>query len=124
MKRNPLEWAILVLSVVAIVAILGFLVVDVITEGARPADVVATPDTARAIDGDDGWLVPFIVHNRGGTAARSVQVEVSAFVAGSEEVSELTVDVLAGDSKVELWAGFSGRPDSEISVRITGLEMP
>lgn len=124
MKRNPLEWAILVLSAGAIIAIVGFLVFEATTGSGRPPDVVASPDTTRAVESDAGWLVPVVVHNRGGTAARSVLVEVAGTVGGSEEVSELAVDVLAGGSEVELWAGFSARPESPLAVRIVGLETP
>lgn len=124
MNRNPLEWAILVLSIGVILAISGFLVIDAATGGGGPADVVATAAEARAVDNDAGWLVPVVVTNRGGTAARSVLVEVVGTVGGSEEVSELAVDVLAGGSEVELWAGFSARPEAPLTLRIVGLETP
>ena len=124
MRRNALEWVILAVSIVAIVGIVGFLLVEAAADGGRPASVGAAADMERGIDGDDGWLVPVRVYNRGGTAALSVAVEVTGTVDGSEEVSELTVDVLAGGSEVELLAGFSGQPDGDVAVRIVGLETP
>lgn len=124
MRRNALEWVILAVSVVAIVGIVGFLLVEAFGDGGRPAAVGATADMDRGVTGDVGWLVPIRVYNRGGTAALSVAVEVTATVGGSEEVSELTVDVLAGGSEVELLAGFSAQPDADVEIRIVGLETP
>ena len=124
MRRNVLEWAILAVSVVAIVGIVGFLLVEAVADGGRPAVVGATADMERGVAGEEGWLVPIRVYNRGGTAALSVAVEVTGTVDGSEEVSELTVDVLAGGSEVELLAGFSARPDANVEIRIVGLGTP
>lgn len=124
MRRNALEWAILAVSIVAIVGIVGFLLVEAAADGGRPAAVGATADMDRAVATDQGWLVPIRVYNRGGTAALSVAVEVTATVDASEEVSELTIDVLAGGSEVELLAGFSGRPEADVVIRIVGLETP
>jgi uncharacterized protein (TIGR02588 family) len=124
MKRNALEWAILAVSVVAIVGIVGFLLVEAVADGGRPAAVGATAEMERGVAAEDGWLVPIRVYNRGGTAALSVTVEVTGTVEGTEEVSELTVDVLAGGSEVELLAGFSARPEADVAIRIVGLETP
>ena len=124
MKRNPLEWAILVVSLAAILGVVGFLVFEAISDGGRPAQVDATADPSRAEDLASGWLVPIRVYNDGGSAALGIVVEVTATVGGVEEVSELTVDVLAGGSEVELKAGFSDAPDGVVAVRIVGLETP
>ena len=124
MKRNSLEWLILVASLVAIVGVVGFLVVEAVADGGRPASVGATADVDRGYPAENGWLIPVRVYNRGGSAALSVAVEVSAMVDGAEETSELTVDVLAGGSEVEILAGFSAEPDGGIKVRIVGLETP
>lgn len=72
----------------------------------------------------NGWLIPVRVYNRGGSAALSVAVELTATVDGKEELSELTVDVLAGGSEVELLARFSAEPDGSVAVRVVGLETP
>ena len=124
MRRNGLEWLILVASLAAIVGVVGFLVVEAVADGGRPAQVGATADVERGSAADSGWLIPVRVYNRGGSAALSVAVEVSATVDGAEETSELTVDVLAGGSEVELLAGFSAEPDGGVAVRIVGLETP
>ena len=124
MKRNALEWVILVASLAAIIGVIGFLIVEAVNDGGRPASVAAVADTGRGAAANDGWLIPVTVSNSGGSAALSVAVEVTAMVDGAEEVSELTVDVLAGGSEVELIAGFSGEPAGEVEVRIVGLETP
>ena len=124
MKRNSLEWLILVASLVAIVGVVGFLVVEAVADGGRPASVGAAADVDRGSPAENGWLIPVRVYNRGGSAALSVAVEVSAMVEGAEEASELTVDVLAGGSEVELLAGFSAEPDGIVAVRVVGLETP
>ena len=124
MKRNSLEWLILVASLAAIVGVVGFLVVEAVADGGRPASVGATADVDRGSPAENGWLIPVRVYNRGGSAALSVAVEVSAMVDGADEASELTVDVLAGGSEVELLAGFSAEPDGIVAVRVVGLETP
>lgn len=124
MRRNALEWAILVASLVAIVGLVGFLLLEAVADGGRPAAVGATADIERGTAVDNGWLVPIRVYNRGGAAALSVAVEVTATVGDEEEVSELTVDVLAGGSEVELLAGFSDQPEGDVEIRIVGLETP
>lgn len=124
MKRNGLEWLILVASLAAIVGVVGFLVVEAVADGGRPASVGATALVDRGSAAENGWLIPVRVYNRGGSAALSVTIEVSAMVDGTEEASELTVDVLAGGSEVELLAGFSAEPDGVVAVRVVGLETP
>jgi uncharacterized protein (TIGR02588 family) len=124
MKRNWLEWAILVISVVLVVALVGYLLVSGLAND-RPAVIRPEVTPAEAADGPDGgWLVPLTVRNEGGKAAVSIVIEGTATVAGTEESSELTVDLLAADSEVELILGFSGRPEGEIQVRVVGFETP
>jgi uncharacterized protein (TIGR02588 family) len=123
-KRNWLEWAILVVSVAAVVALVGYLLVSAfVTSG--PAMIRLEVTAAEVADGqDDGWLVPLTVRNEGGKAAVSIVVEGTAIVAGAEESSELTVDLLAAGSEVELVLGFSAQPEGEVQVRVVGFETP
>ena len=124
MKRNWLEWAILVISVALVIVLVGYLLVSGLASGG-PAVIRAEVTAAQAADGPDGgWLVPLTVRNEGGKAAVSIVVEGTASVAGTEESSELTVDVLAADSEVDLVLGFSGRPEGEVLVRVVGYETP
>ena len=124
MKRNWLEWAILAISVAVVVALVGYLLVAGLSN-AGPAMIRAEVAAAEAADGPDGgWLVPLIVRNEGGTAAVSIVVEGTATVAGTQESSELTIDLLAADSAVELVLGYSEEPDGEVQVRVVGFETP
>ena len=124
MNRNWLEWAILVISVVLVVGLVGYLLVSGFTNGG-PAIIRLEVATAEATNGPDGgWLVPLTVRNEGGQAAVSIVIEGTAIVAGAEQSSALTVDVLAADSEVELILGFSGRPEGEVRVRVVGFETP
>jgi len=124
MKRNSLEWAILVISVAVVVALVGYLLVSGLANDG-PAMIRAEVTAAEAAEGPGGgWLVPVTVHNEGEKAAVSIVVEGTAIVAGTEESSELTVDVLAVDSEVELVLGFSGRPEGKVEVRVVGFESP
>jgi uncharacterized protein (TIGR02588 family) len=124
MNRNWLEWAILVISIVLVVGLVGYLLVSGLSN-AGPAMIRLEVSTEQAAEGPDGgWLVPLTVRNEGGQAAVSIVVEGIAIVAGTEESSELTVDVLAADSEVNLILGFSGRPEGEVQVRVVGFETP
>jgi uncharacterized protein (TIGR02588 family) len=124
MKRNWLEWAILVTSVALVVALVGYLLVAGLASGG-PAVIRAEVTAAQAADAPDGgWLVPLTVRNEGGKAAVSIVVEGTATVAGTAESSELTVDGLAADSEVELILGFSGQPEGEVQLRVVGYETP
>lgn len=124
MKRNWLEWAILAISVAVVVALVGYLLVSGLSNRG-PAMIRAEVSAAEAADGPDGgWLVPLIVRNEGGTAAVSIVVEGTATVAGTQESSELTIDLLAADSAVEVVLGYSDEPDGEVQVRVVGFETP
>ncbi len=123
MNRNWLEWAILVGSVALVVALVGYLLVSGLTNGG-PAVIRAQVAAEATAGPDDGWLVPLVVRNEGGRAALAIVVEGTATVAGEEETSELTVDVLAAESEVDLVLGFSGQPEGEVEVRVVGFETP
>jgi len=124
MKRNWLEWLILGASVVLVVAIAGYLLMSGLG-ASRSAEIRAEVVMAEAAVGPSGgWTVPLLVRNDGGAAAVGVLVEGTATVDGSEETSELTVDLLAADSGVELVLGFSGEPDDAVEIRIVGFELP
>jgi len=124
MKRNWLEWLILIVSIGLVIGVVGYLLVSGLTSRG-PASIRTQVISAEAVDSPDGgWLVPLIVRNEGGTAAAAIVVEATAMVDGAEEASQLTVDLLAADSEVELALGFSGRPAGEVNVRVVGFETP
>jgi uncharacterized protein (TIGR02588 family) len=125
MRRNSLEWIVLATSLAALTILVGYLLVSALTgtsDGARLRAVAA--EGAPAADGV-AWQVPVTLANEGDEAAVAVVVEASAIVAGSEEVVELTVDLMPqGGSRVALVVLFSGPPDGPVSVRVVGYERP
>lgn len=124
MKRNWLEWLILIVSVVLVAGIVGYLLVTGLTDGG-PARIRASVSMEEAVEGaDGGWLVPLRVRNEGGSAAVAIVVEGTATIDGSEETSELAIDILAAGSETELVLGFSGRPEGDVAVRVVGFETP
>ncbi len=124
MNRNWLEWLILLVSTALVLGLVGYLLVSGLTSRG-PAVIRMEVINARAADSiDGGWLVPLTVRNEGGAAAAAIVVEATATVDGTEEASQLTVDLLAADSEVELVLGFSGRPEGEVEVRVVGFETP
>ncbi|MEO7118612.1 MAG: hypothetical protein ABIZ34_06540 [Candidatus Limnocylindrales bacterium] len=124
MKRNWLEWMILIASVVLVAVLAGYLLVAGVTN-VGDAEVRAEAAPGAATQGPDGgWLVPIIVRNDGGEAALSVVIEGTATVEDAEETSEQTVDILAADSEVELVLGFSAEPDGAVELRVVAYETP
>jgi uncharacterized protein (TIGR02588 family) len=124
MKRNWLEWAILAISVAVVFALVGYLLVSGFTNGGPAVIRAEVTDVGAAGGPDGGWLVPVTVRNEGAEAAISIVVEGTATVDGTEEASELTVDILAAESRVDLVLGFSGPPEDEVQVRVVGFETP
>lgn len=123
MKRNAVEWLVLVASVLAIVALVGLLVAEGLRESEPPAPTVELRlDEAR--QAPSGWIVPATVSNAGDRAAQAVVIEATATIAGSEETSELEVDFLPAGSSVEVAFAFSAAPDGEIAVRLVSFREP
>lgn len=124
MRQNWLEWVALAISVVAIVAVVGFLVVDGIRDEGRPPMPVAEVRMAEAYQAETGWLVPATIRNDGDQAGEAVQLVARASVGGSEEEAEVTLDYLPSGSELDVLFGFSGRPDGEVTVTVRGLRLP
>jgi uncharacterized protein (TIGR02588 family) len=122
-RRNWLEWAILVASVAAIAILVGYLGSQAIA-GDKPPDVrvEAHLDQARATS--SGWELPITVRNDGGLPAAAVAIEATATVNGQEETSELMLELAAPGTETSLVVGFSGSPDGEVAFRVTGYEAP
>lgn len=123
MKRNLIEWAVLLASVAAIVLLVAVLVVEALGES-RPADprVEVRPGEARA--GALGWIVPATVTNGGDAAAEALLLEASATVGGEPETSQVEVDFLPAQTAVDIAFAFSAPPDGAVSVRLIGFRLP
>lgn len=124
MRQNWLEWTALAVSVVALVAVVGFLVVDGIADQGRPPQPQVTLHEGKAYRVEGGWMLPATVTNGGDSAAEAVVVRGTATVAGAEEESEVTLDYLPAGTDVEVTFGFTDEPDGDVSVRIVGFRLP
>ena len=123
MKRNIVEWAVLLASLVAIAIVVGVLVLEGLTESA-PADPLVEVRQAEARSGALGWIVPGTVSNAGDQAAEAVVLEAEATVAGEPEKSEVTIDYLPAGSQIEIAFGFRGQPEGEVSIRLVSFQVP
>ena len=124
MRQNWLEWVALAVSVVAVVGIVGFLLVDGISDDGRPPTPVVELLTANAYTTDHGWILPAELTNDGDVAAESLVLRATATVAGAEEEAEITVDYLAAGTAVDVSFGFSAEPSGEVSVQVVGFRLP
>ena len=124
MRQNWVEWVVLGISVAAVLGLVGFLVIDGITDEGRPPQPVVevAPGDAYVIAG--GWILPAIALNGGDVAAESLALRATATVDGSEEESDVTIDFLPPGSEVEVSFGFTGQPDGEVTVTVVGFRLP
>jgi uncharacterized protein (TIGR02588 family) len=125
MKRNPLEWGVLIVSVLAVVVLVGYLLVVALTGPTQGVMLTLRVDEAAPAPDGVTWQVPVAVTNEGDQAALGVVIEAVALV-GTEEVSaELTVDLVPpGGSSVSLVFAFTGPPEADVTARVVGFERP
>ena len=124
MRQNWLEWVVLGVSVTAVAGLVGFLVIDGLTDAGRPPEPVITLQTEEAYDIGEGWILPAMATNEGDAAAEALALRATATVDGVEEDSEVTVDYLPAGTDVEFSFGFSGEPDGDVTVSIVGFRLP
>lgn len=124
MRQNWLEWVALAVSVLAVVGVVGFLVVDGFQDEGRPPLPVVELRATDAYETEHGWLVPATVTNGGDSAAEALVLRATAEVGGEAEESELTVDFLPAGTEVEVTFGFSAAPDGDVSVQVIGFRLP
>ena len=117
------EWAVLAVSIVAIVSLVAALVVSGLNE-ARPADPRVELHLDEARTGQLGWIVPATVRNEGDETAEAVVIEATATVDGGEESSEIEVPFLPAGSEEDVVFAFSAEPESEVTVRLVGFQLP
>jgi len=115
---------VLAISAALVVGLVGFLVVDGITDEGRPPSprVELLPDEAYEVE--NGWILPATVTNEGDQAAEALALRATASVNGADEESEITIDFLPAGTDVEISFGFSAQPDGEITVQTVGFRLP
>jgi uncharacterized protein (TIGR02588 family) len=112
-KRTPLEWALLVVSLAATVAVVAVLVTSGLSGPRGPADLrVTVADVDEPASG--GRPLEVTVTNVGGTSAENVIVEVSV----GDVTREVNLDLVAkGDTEsasVVVPADATGPPQGEV----------
>lgn len=120
-RRNNVEWAILAASLIAVVGLVGFLIVDGVTDAGRPPSPLVALHPERAYAITTGWLLPATARNNGDKSAQSVALRATATVNGETEEAEVSIDYLPAGTEVEVTFGFSAEPDGDVLVRITGF---
>lgn len=123
MKRNAVEWAVIVVSVLSISLLVGVLVIEGLSES-RPPDPTIEMRPAEAREGALGWIVPVTVANDGDQSAEAVVIEASATVDGESETSEQEINFLPAGSEVELAFAFSATPETDVTFRLVGYRVP
>lgn len=124
MRQNWVEWVALAVSVLAVVGVIGFLVVDGIGDEGRPPTPIVELRPSEGQGTDHGWIVPATVRNGGDRAAEALVLRATATVDGAEEESELEVDYLPAGTSVEVMFGFSAEPEGEATVQVIGFRLP
>ena len=124
MRQNWLEWVVLGISAAAVIGLVGFLLVDGVTDEARPPVPVVELQMDAAYDVPGGWILPATVTNEGDGAAEALVLRATGTVGGAEEESETSIDFLPAGTDVEISFGFSGQPDGDVSVSTVGFRLP
>ena len=117
-EKSWLEWVVFCVSVVMLVAVVGYLVVDGLRDANRPPDIRITLGVPAA--SAHGFMVPLSVTNLGDQTAQAVELEVSSQSGAQAESSALTYDFLASGEVRQGWVGFSFDPKEALSSRVVG----
>jgi uncharacterized protein (TIGR02588 family) len=122
--KNRLEWTVFAVSLVLVLATLGFLIRESVVSGDGPPEVLARlgePRPARS-----GYLVPVEVFNVGLTTAEDISVPVFLDLPdGKREEAELAIAFLPRDSQREGWVHFRSDPrQGTVSLGAIGFEVP
>jgi uncharacterized protein (TIGR02588 family) len=123
-EKNPLEWAVFAVSLVVVLATLGYLVYDAVTtRGAKPDLQV---ELGRPEPRSGAFAVPVTVHNRGDETAEGVRVEVVLETPGAPpERAELDIAFIPRRSKREGWVTLRSDPSKgRLTGRAMGYEKP
>lgn len=124
-KKNWLEWLVFGVSLVMLLAILGYLIYQTAKYSYKDPEVYAkgVPDPSEMAPN----RYKVTVYNKGGTTAEQVIVEFTLYSQGQEpEVSELTIPFSPKESEREGWVIFRNSPESADSVvaRIVSYKKP
>jgi uncharacterized protein (TIGR02588 family) len=124
--RSAAEWTTLAISIILIVGLVALVTYVSMTGGSEPPVVEATPLSAEIRHEGESYYLPVAVTNRGGRTAEEVVVEAELTGSdGSSEVSEFTLDFLAGGETREGSAVFTTDPlAGELTVDVASFQSP
>ncbi len=118
LDKNLLEWTVFGISLLLVLATLGYLVREALTTSEGPPEVVVALGAPRA--GAGGHMVPVSAENRGGETAEGVRITVRLEAGGVEEEAVLVVPYLPRESRRGGWVSFQGDPRAG-AVRVAGV---
>jgi uncharacterized protein (TIGR02588 family) len=124
MRSNWVEWVALGLSVLAIGAVVAFLVYDGLTNGGTRAVPSIELHHDAAYETELGWMLPATLRNDGDAPAERVVLEASARIDGERQTSTVEVDFLPSGTDVDVFFGFSAAAEGEVAVRVVGFLAP
>ena len=109
--RSIAEWTTLIIGVVLIVGLVGLVTFLYVSRGNRPPIIAATPLDQEIRHQEGSYFLPIAVTNQGDQTAEDVMIQAE-LAAGQEapEMSEFTIDFLAGGETEEGMAVFSTNP--------------
>lgn len=122
-EKNWLEWAVFVVSVALILAVMAVLLKDAQSPDSPPDLVLRFGEPVK---GQRGFSLPLIVSNGGQQTAEQVHVEVSLTIDGREvEKSDMTMAFVPRGSEREGAVVFDRDPRAhKVEGRVTGYETP
>jgi len=123
-RQNWLEWVVLGVSAAVVIGLVGFLIVDGITDEGRPPAPRVTLMAEAAYVAPGAWILPATVTNDGDRAAEQLVLRATATVDGVEEENEVTVDYLPPGTDVQVSFGFSAEPEGEVTVETVSFRLP
>lgn len=123
-EKNPLEWAVFTISLLAILATAGFLIRDAVTDQGSPPDLRVELGLPEARSG--AFAVPVTVRNLGDETAEGVRVEVALERPGAPpEKAEVEMAFVPRQSQREGWVTFHHDPRrGRLIARAVGYEKP
>jgi uncharacterized protein (TIGR02588 family) len=124
MRRNALEWFVLVVGVLVVVGLVGTLAWQSIGYSDHPPVIAVRALPHRAEGSPIGWQIPIEIRNEGDQTAAQISIEAIATVDGTDEVAPLDIDLLAGGGSLVRVIAFSGEPEGDVRFRLVGFTVP
>lgn len=124
--RSPAEWASLVISTSVVAGLIGVIVFLYVSGGANEAIIEVRPELGQVRQESGNYYLPVTITNVGDVTAEDVMVEVTMTRSdGQQEVSEATIDFLAGHASEDVVVVFSEDPrDGEVAAGVISFLSP